>query len=154
VRGEIFTSGKEFSGLDGGRFIGNGDGTISDPVTGIMWQRDAGSEALLNWKDALAYCESLELGGHSDWRLPDVRSLGSIVDYSRFEPAIGAGFQCWWDTGYWTSTTLKDTPQHAWVVGFWYGDYFWAIKESGQHHVRCARGGPLVSMENAAGPVE
>lgn len=63
-------------------FLDNGDGTITDKATGLMWQKgDSGNG--LDWKEALAYAENLELGGHSDWRLPNAKELQSIVDYSR-----------------------------------------------------------------------
>jgi len=64
------------------RFRDNRDGTITDAATGLTWQKaDAGKT--MDWKAALAHAESLELAGHSDWRLPNVKELQSIVDYSR-----------------------------------------------------------------------
>ena len=60
----------------------NGDGTITDRATGLMWQK-ADSGKGMNWQDALAYAEGLTLAGHSDWRLPSVKELQSIVDYTR-----------------------------------------------------------------------
>lgn len=67
----------------------NGDDTITDNATGLMWaQGDDGAE--LDWQDALAYAEDSELGGFSDWRLPNVKELQSIVDYSRSPSAADA----------------------------------------------------------------
>ncbi|MHC4342019.1 MAG: Lcl C-terminal domain-containing protein, partial [Planctomycetota bacterium] len=64
------------------RFVSGKDGTISDLATGLMWaQADSGKP--LDWEESLAYCESLELAGHSDWRLPNIKELHSIVDYTR-----------------------------------------------------------------------
>ncbi len=64
------------------QFVDNGDGTITDRATGLTWmQRDSGKG--LDWRDALAYAEQLELAGHDDWRLPSAKELQSIVDYSR-----------------------------------------------------------------------
>ncbi len=63
-------------------FIDNGDGTITDQSTGLMWQKDDSGEGLF-WKDALEYSENLELAGYTDWRLPNAKELQSIVDYSR-----------------------------------------------------------------------
>lgn len=63
-------------------FIDNGDGTITDQSTGLMWQKDSSGEGLL-WEDALEYSENLELAGYTDWRLPNAKELQSIVDYSR-----------------------------------------------------------------------
>lgn len=62
-------------------FSDNGDGTISDLATGLMWsQADAGG---MDWEAALAYAETSTLGGYSDWRLPNTKELQSIVDYTR-----------------------------------------------------------------------
>ena len=63
-------------------FVDNGDGTVSDLATGLMWQQ-ADSGKGLNWQEALEYSEGLSLGGHDDWRLPNAKELQSIVDYSR-----------------------------------------------------------------------
>ncbi len=64
------------------KFIDNGDDTITDEATGLMWMKDDSAEAML-WKDALAYAEDKEFAGYSDWHLPDVKELQSIVDYTR-----------------------------------------------------------------------
>ena len=103
-------------------FIDNGDGTISDLSTGLMWQKSDDGNAR-NWEDALSYSESLELANHSDWRLPNAKELQSIVDYSRSpqttnSPAIDPIFETTeiidpdGNSGYypyfWTSTTHLD----------------------------------------------
>jgi len=63
-------------------FINNGDGTITDLATGLMWtQNDNGSG--LNWQQALDYAENLSFAGHNNWRLPNAKELHSIVDYTR-----------------------------------------------------------------------
>jgi len=63
-------------------FIDNGDETITDNATGLIWQKaDDGNSR--NWEDALAYAESLTFAGYSDWRLPNAKELQSIVDYTR-----------------------------------------------------------------------
>jgi hypothetical protein len=66
----------------GNQFVNNGDGTVSDESSGLMWQKHDNGEGLL-WEDALAYSENLELAGYTDWRLPNAKELQSIVDYSR-----------------------------------------------------------------------
>ena len=65
----------------------NGDGTVTDEATGLMWQQDD-SGAGMDWEDALAYAEGLTLAGHGDWRLPNVKELQSIVDYTHSPNAI------------------------------------------------------------------
>jgi len=106
-------------------FVDNGDGTITDLATGLMWQL-ADSGAGYNWNDALAYADDLVLAGHDDWRLPTAKELQSIVDYSRSLQATGTAaidpvFTSTVITNeggaadygsYWTSTThLGDGPQ-------------------------------------------
>jgi len=63
-------------------FVDNGDGTITDHSTGLMWQK-ADSSKPMNWQEALEYAENMNLAGHNDWRLPNAKELQSIVDYSR-----------------------------------------------------------------------
>ena len=63
-------------------FHDNGDGTITDRATGLMWQK-ADSSKGMNWQEALAYAESLTLAGHDDWRLPSAKELQSLIDYTR-----------------------------------------------------------------------
>ncbi len=104
-------------------FIDNGNGTISDSATGLMWQQ-YDSKKGMNWKDALKYAENLNLGGHDVWRLPNAKELQSIVDYTRSpdttgSPAINPIFQTSsiLNEGgnkdypyYWSSTTHLDGP--------------------------------------------
>jgi hypothetical protein len=60
----------------------NGDSTVSDSVTGLMWQDDYGADGNTThtWDEALLYCENLSLAGHTDWKMPDIRELESLVD--------------------------------------------------------------------------
>jgi hypothetical protein len=63
-------------------FIDNGDQTVSDRATGLMWQKE--DYRSVDFEDAVGYCEADTTGGWTDWRLPDVKELQSIVDDSRF----------------------------------------------------------------------
>ncbi len=63
-------------------FSDQGDGTVADAATGLVWQQ-ADDGIGRNWQEALNYCEGLELGGESDWRLPNAKELQGIVDYTR-----------------------------------------------------------------------
>ncbi len=106
------------------KFKDNGDGTISDYATGLMWQKADDGKAR-DWKSALAYAEDLKLAGKSDWRLPNAKELQSIVDYSRStqttkSAAIDPKFKVTevedWSGKkgnypyFWTSTTHQDGP--------------------------------------------
>jgi hypothetical protein len=99
-------------------FSDNGDGTITDQATGLMWlQSDNGSGVI--WEEALHNAETLEFAGYDDWRLPNAKELQSIIDYTRSldtdgTAAIDPLFSCTsiTDEGgdenfpfYWTSTT-------------------------------------------------
>lgn len=130
VRGEAY-------GIN--EFADNGDGTIADNATGLMWSQDD-SGVGMEWEDALSYAENSELAGYDDWRLPNVKELQSIVDYTRspsatdvahIGPAINSLFVCTPivneagndDYGYyWTSTSANFTSgqpyYYAWYVAF------------------------------------
>ena len=66
-------------------FVANGDGTVTDRATGLMWQQ-SDSVQTKNWQQALQYVADLNTTrykGHDDWRLPNVKELHSLVDYAR-----------------------------------------------------------------------
>ena len=76
----IYVRGNESYGEN--TFSDNDNGTISDLATGLMWStRD--SRKPMTWQNALVYAKKSRIGGHSDWRLPNVKELQSIVDYNR-----------------------------------------------------------------------
>ena len=100
-------------------FVDNLDGSVSDQASGLTWQqRDDGRTR--DWPAALAYCEALNLSGHSDWRLPNVKELQSIVDYSRPAPALDQRYLQLSDPAawFWSSTTLGDNIAQATYVCF------------------------------------
>ncbi len=123
----------EFPGQDGfyqkgcpsnNRFLNNGDNTVTDTFTGLMWQRNTANtgEDKLTWMQALQFCEDLEFAGYKDWRLPNVRELSSIVNYNRANQAINSVFVVGSHL-YWTSSTNMrhlNSPElnEAWVVSF------------------------------------
>lgn len=63
-------------------FVDNGDGTITDFSTGLMWMQEDSGQAM-TWEEALLYAEKYDGAGYDDWKLPDAKELQSIVDYSR-----------------------------------------------------------------------
>jgi hypothetical protein len=115
-------------------FVDNRDGTITDRATGLIWQQ-ADSARGMNWQDALAYAETLSLGGHDDWRLPNAKELQSIADYTRspdttHSPAIDPLFATTAITNeakqkdwpfFWTSTTHLDGPDSRQAVYVCFG---------------------------------
>lgn len=102
-------------------FVDNGDGTITDLATGLMWMK-ADSSSTMNWEQALVYAENLSLAGYDDWRLPNAKELQSIVDYtrapdavnpSRRSPALDPIFDITeTESWFWASTTLLEAPPH------------------------------------------
>ena len=60
----------------------NDNGTVTDSATMLMWQK-ADDGITRDWETSITYCESLNLGGYSDWHLPNIKELQSLVDYSR-----------------------------------------------------------------------
>ena len=98
------------------QFHNNGDGTVSDLTTGLMWQKE--SVQGISWQDGLAYCSGLHLGGYSDWRLPDVNELISLVDYSKASPSIDEQYFTNTAFHYWSSTTYPTDPANAYHVCF------------------------------------
>ena len=71
-------------------FVDNENDTITDEATSLMWQKYDNDGQTMNWTDALAFAEAAETGGHSDWRLPSVKELQSIVDYTKSPTAEDA----------------------------------------------------------------
>ena len=127
----------------------NDDGTVTDTCTGLMWQQATASPSIeydpdqdgrLTWQEALQYCEGLDLGGHTDWRLPNVKELQSIVDYGRFNPSIDPVFNAE-SSWYWSSSSNVDETVHAWGVDFHHGLVDDGNKDGYRTYVRAIRGG-------------
>ncbi len=111
----------------------NDDGTTTDNASGLMWTTvDLGD--CVTWETALELAENSEYAGYTDWRLPDVKELQSIVDYSGSYPAINQDyFDCtvseenenfyyWSSTSAYASTQAPDY-QFAWYVAFGYTNH-------------------------------
>ena len=119
-------------------FIRTGD-VVKDTVSKLEWQDNAiGSPT--TWQGAIDRCESLTLDGHSDWRLPNINELKSIIDRSKSNPAIVQGFKNTSSSSYWSSTTDEYYKDGAWVVYFDYG-YVGNDGKDGGDYVRCVRDG-------------
>jgi hypothetical protein len=120
-------------------YTDNGDGTVTDTSTGMTWQKASSSGK--TWEQALAYCEGLNLGGHTDWRLPTIKELRSLADYNRGYPAINTMyFPDTVSSFYWSSTTYAFYTSYAWGVNFNYG-YDNYNGKYGSYDVRAVRGG-------------
>jgi len=81
---------------------------VQDNVTGLIWQKDT-APGTYNWDHAVSYCENLILGGYSDWRLPTIKELTTIVDSSIPYPGPTINTDYFPNTVssfYWSSATL------------------------------------------------
>ena len=131
-------------GQSSGSLEDNGDGTITDPGTGLMWEiktDDGGPRDMDNactWQEALAYCENLTLADYNDWRLPNRNELQSLIDYGRYGPSINPVFPYVRPSSFWSSTTNAGNPLVAWLVNFYDGDVSF-ISKSGDSYVRAVR---------------
>jgi formylglycine-generating enzyme required for sulfatase activity len=118
----------------------NGDGTVTDTDTGLMWQQGTSPESM-TWEAALTYSEGLSLAGYDDWRLPTLRELESIVDYGRSYPSIDTtAFPSAVSSEYWSSTASAFSSGNAWCVYFSNGPVVDRNKASA-YAVRAVRGG-------------
>jgi len=119
-------------------FTKTGD-IIKDSVSKLEFQDDAvGSQ--MPWEDAITYCEALTLGGHGDWRLPNINELKSIVDRSKVNPAIVTAFTNTSSSNYWSTTTYERNKNYAWYVGFSNGNVS-GFTKGYSGYVRCVRDG-------------
>jgi hypothetical protein len=122
----------------------NGDGTISDNSTGLMWQKTA-SPSKYTWDNAKIYCENLTLGRKSDWRMPTRNELQSIADYSMYNPAADIMFFSDMSaSNYWSSTVYAGDTTDAWLMSFKNGAVGYYAK-SGAGYVRAVRAGKCAS---------
>ncbi|MBN2808178.1 MAG: DUF1566 domain-containing protein, partial [Deltaproteobacteria bacterium] len=124
------------------------DDTVTDPNTGLMWQRYEGGE--MAWSEALDYCQNLTLAGYDDWRLPDRHELQSLIDYARFGPALDESvFPEVVSSYYWSSTTNAFNTGYAWRVYF-YNGYVRNISKSSSYYVRAVRSGQSGPLGHSA----
>jgi hypothetical protein len=119
-------------------YVDNGDGTVTDNVTDLVWQKTASIAEFVTWSGAVAYCPTLTLGGHSDWRLPSVTELLSIVDYSRTNPAANTAYFSGLTGSFWSSTPQPGGSGNAWAVSFLAGDAS-PNAMGGSQYVLCVR---------------
>ena len=135
--------GKKYKFNDGFSIDVN-SGIVLDAIYGLMWQ-DAAEIFKGSYKDAVSYCENLNHGGYSDWRLPSASELLSITHYGRYKPAINKAFKYVGKEGgdkygsYWSSTGASFDADGVWVVQFSSGFDNWVKINSGDNFARCVR---------------
>jgi len=108
------------------RFTDNGNGTVTDSITGLVWLKNASCFAEQAWSNALLLANSLASPncGLSDgstagqWRLPNRNELQSLIDYTRVSPALPVDhpFTGVRSNYYWASTTSMPRTSYAVTV--------------------------------------
>jgi len=124
------------------RFVDNGDGTVTDVMTGLMWLQDADSITARSWANALSAVAALSTGDHHDWRLPNVREIESLLDLSQDNPCLPEEYSTDF-TGvqsdiYWTSTTYAGATGSAWCIDLMDGATL-IVDKSVSHYVLAVR---------------
>jgi hypothetical protein len=138
------------------RYTDNGDGTVTDNVTGLMWKHcsegqsttttacDTGSAATYTWQGALAQAQTVNAAGfatYSDWRLPNIKELKSLAEMACYTPAINIkSFPATPAAGFWSASPDASGSGNAWFVYFGYGGDGWGDK-GGTNYVRLVRAG-------------
>ncbi len=112
--------------------VDNGDRTVTDNGTGLMWQKATAGP--MNWHSAMSYASRLSMGGHSGWRLPSRDELANLY-HSPCKSMMEVV-----SSYYWSSTTHAYGTGGAWLVGFHDG-YVYGFCKSNSYYVRAVRAG-------------
>ncbi|MDD5759716.1 MAG: DUF1566 domain-containing protein [Desulfobulbaceae bacterium] len=133
------------------RFLDNGDGTTTDTMTGLMWLQDASCLSKLDWQSSLTTMKVLSNSQissncppstrkYTDWSMPNVIELRSLIDYDVDYPALPTGhhFTRIGQGGYWSSTSVAPTPGQAFIIDLNSGAMLPSLKTE-QHHVLAVR---------------
>ena len=127
-----------------GSFSRNANGVVTDSRTNLEWQDDYSDNSnnikKTTWQSVIDYCEDLNLDSKSDWRLPNLNELTSLVDDTRSNPSINSSFQNTNSYYYWSSTSFSSNNDTAWIVLFVDGLQSNSTKDSNLY-VRCVRAG-------------
>ncbi len=133
------------------RFTDNGDGTVTDNITGLIWLKNANCFGTKTWSEALSAANSLENGqcdlsdgsAAGDWRLPNVKELQSLINFGMYNPALPSGhpFSGVQSYYYWSASTGVNNTDYAWFVYLSYGNVGNVNFKSSNYYVWPVRGG-------------
>ncbi len=122
------------------------DYNVADNVTGLTWQDNNDTNTTQStYNQAFSYCNDLDLNFHRDWRLPSIKELLTLMDYSDVNSSIDDEFRYVSPSFYWSSTTLPNDSDYLFYGHFFYGhsDY---VYEENYYFVRCVRDGELDNL--------
>ena len=124
--------------------IGAEANCMIDKLTGLMWPKNGNlAGTTKTWQEALTYSNDLNYCGHTDWRLPNVNELESLVNLEESDVAAwlnlpAQGFNNVQSSDYWSSSTIAYNPGYAWRVFMWsgfvgdfnkaYSSYVWPVR--------------------------
>jgi quinol monooxygenase YgiN len=121
------------------RFTDNGDGTVTDNLTRLVWLKNADPFGWRTWEQALRDCNELASGRYgltdgsvaNEWRLPNIREIESLVDYNNVGPCLPTGhpFVNVRPSSYWTSTSVAAAPTQAMFIILGVGPSIFESKE-------------------------
>lgn len=154
------------------RFIDHGNGTVTDKLTDLIWLKDADHFGEVTWEQALENVRGMANGKagltdgskKGDWRLPNIREIQSLIDYSTSNPILPAGhpFKGVKPSIYWTSTSLAASPNLAWMMTLGIGptvfdlkindNRMWPVRDGGK--TRVARTGQQKCWDGLGNPVD
>ncbi|WP_395046995.1 DUF1566 domain-containing protein [Flavobacterium sp.] len=123
-------------------FTDNGNGTITDNLTQLIWQKTPNATAV-TWENAITYAEGLSLASANDWRLPNIKELQSLNDESLSNPSVNQTF--FGSIGvknYWSSTTVQNQTLNAWFWNTEFGITTFGLKTT-VNYVICVKGNPV-----------
>lgn len=129
-----------FPSLVQSRLTKNGDGTVTDHLTGLIWEQIPNPNSNV-WEQALIYAENLSIAGKTDWRLPNIKELQSLSDYKIGSPSIdNLFFTTILPNKYWSSTSLPNLTSKAWYLSTQFGITTYDDKTNTNYFI-CVRGG-------------
>ncbi len=146
-------------------YTDNGDGTITDNQTGLMWEKKSRDASIHDWGNVYTWADAVgvfiaglntaNFAGHNDWRLPNRFELDSLLDLGTQDPLVDSAFDngcvasctvascsCTASTlGYWSSTTVLPLPNQAWFVALFNSGFDGFDLKTNPNAVRAVRGG-------------
>ena len=137
-----YHDGNQQTGVALPTYVDNGDGTMTDPNTGLMWEKLSDDGTIHDKDNTYTWAQSVDqrlqtlnsgggFAGHTDWRAPNVRELASLLNYQNVNPATSPSFNdsctpgctvltcsCTASEYYWTSSTYAPVSGFAWTLYF------------------------------------